>query len=659
MRRIGIRYYCWLCACLLLFAACEDMHDVTDASQSTTAQTDGETKAMYVLSEGLLNLNNSSMARFSYDDGSLVTSYFTSINKRGLGDTANDMLLYGGKMYVVVDVSSDVEVLDFSTGKSLARISIVKDNGSSREPRYISFAKGKAYVCSYDGTVERIDTTSLAIDGMVAVGRNPDGICTANGKLYVSNSGGLDANGIGVDNSVSVIDLTSFTETKRIEVGPNPGKIAAAEDGTVYVVTRGKDINTGDYHLVAIDSQTDTVTRTYDTPVLNFALQGNIAYVYQYNYSTKSSDISILNLRNGAVIRNQFITDGTTVTTPYAIAVNPYSGNVYIADAYDYKTKGDVLCFSTEGKLLFRLKDIGLNPNTIVFTNQNTEKGSNGGSIAFDYAYADSVLEYKPAPCQFMNTTVTAYQDGYTSDKVLQLATTIIKEKSLLSLGAFGGYVVLGFNHTVKHVAGEYDFKVYGNAYFNLANNKQSRDGGSSEPGIVWVSQDTNGNGKADDEWYELAGSEYGKSTETRNYSITYYRPSDQKGDVKWTDNQGNAGYVYRNVYHTQSSYYPLWMPDTITFTGTRLADNAYNEGTSASQYWVGYAYDWGYADNYPNTRDGSSFKIDWAVDSHGNKVNLSGIDFVKITTAVNESCGQMGEISTEVMTVKDLHYGN
>jgi len=157
--------------------------------------------------------------------------------------------------------------------------------------------------------------------------------------------------------------------------------------------------------------------------------------------------------------------------------------------------------------------------------------------------------------------------------------------------------------------------------------------GGSAEPGIVLVSKDENGNGLPDDEWYELAGSEYGKDTETRNYEITYYRPQPANGDIRWTDNQGGEGFVYRNSYHQQDSYYPNWIKeDEITFRGTRLKDNAINEGGT----WVGYCYPWGYADNHPNRSEFSQFKIDWAVDQNGNHVELDKIDFVKIYTAVN-----------------------
>jgi hypothetical protein len=637
------------------------MTDITVDNNTEGVVPDGETSSLYVLNEGLFNLNNSSLAKYSFTDGSLSTSYFSSINKRGLGDTANDMQLYGSKLYVVVNVSSDVEVIDFATGKSIKQIPVTDEKGSSRQPRNITFAKGYAYVCSFDGTVEKIDTLSMTIDNVVKVGRNPDGICTANGKLYVSNSGGLDAKGVGVDNTVSVIDLTSFKEIKKITVGPNPGKIVASESGIVYVVTRGEDTGAGDYHLVSIDSTTDGVVETFDEKVLNFALTGDIAYVYQYNYSTSESSIKVLNLKTGETIRNNFITDGTVITTPYAIDVNPYSGNVYIADAFNYETSGDLLCFDVQGALQFRIKNVGLNPNTILFTDQTTAgTGSDPTTSTFDSSYADTVFEYCPAPSQYMNTATTAYKEGYQMADILKAATASIKSvTSTLSLGAFGGYVVVGFDHTVQNVAGSYDFKVYGNSYFSLYGTQTGKDGGSAEPGIVWVSQDANGNGLPDDEWYELAGSEYGKNTETRNYTITYYRPSSESGDVKWTDNQGNTGYVYRNTAHTQSSYYPAWMPDEMSFSGTRLADNAVNESTGGGEYWVGYCYAWGYADNYPNSHEHSQFKIDWAVDANGNKVNLPGIDFVKITTAVNQNCGWMGESSTDVLGVQDLHYQN
>ncbi|MDR0892807.1 MAG: YncE family protein [Mediterranea sp.] len=644
-------------ALLSALAACDDLEDkpvlIIDPPM---ALTDEGTAELYVLSEGLFNQNNSTLARYSFAKGQRTDNYFQLNNRRGLGDTANDLALYGSKLYIVVNVSSTVEVVDFATGQSLRQIKMADDEGRARQPRYITFYGDKAYVCSFDGTVARIDTTSMDIDGLVRVGRNPDGICVQNGKLYVSNSGGLDYNTAGgVDNTVSVVDIPTFRETKKITVGYNPGKIQSGIDNDVYVVSRGARIMEGDYRLQRIDCTTDAVVRTYDEPVLNFALDGPVAYIYTHNYNTKESAIKVLDLNAGTVLRDNFITDGTTISTPYAIQINPLSSNLYITDARNYTVWGDVYCFDLEGRLRFRLQKIGLNPNKLVFSDRASQ--GDGDATPEDpnapTAFANRVLDYRPAPGQFINTATSAYEEGFSEAQVLARATEWVKKKWTLSLGAYGGSLTVGFSQPIRHVGGEYDFKVWGNASYNTGA-ATGRLGGSAEPGIVLVSKDANGNGLPDDPWYELAGSEYGKPTETRDYEITYYRPQPANADVRWTDNQGGEGYVYRNTYHTQSSYYPAWeTAGQLTFRGTRLADNGIDENGT----WVGYCYDWGYADNHPNSTDGSKFKIDWAVDDQGQPVQLDQIDFVRIYTAVNQSLGWTGESSTEVSTVEDLHF--
>lgn len=644
---------------LAIVAACDDLEDKPYLTPDIVGHpTETDTEELYILCEGLFNQNNSTLARFSFKKQNLTKNYFRGINHRGLGDTANDLAIYGSKIYIIVNVSSTVEVLDFYTGESLRQISMQTEQGSPRQPRHIAFHKDKAYVCSYDGTISRIDTTSLAIDAITNAGRNPESICVQSNKLYVSNSGGLDqSSSIGVDNTVSVIDIESFRETKKIIVGPNPGRILPGPDGTetVYVATHGKNMEAGDYHFVKIDCQTDAVARTYDEKVQSFAIDGDIAYLYNYNYSTQTSSIKVFNLRTEETVRENFITDGTKISTPFGININPYSGNVYITNAYDYTKYGDLFCFNQLGQLIFRLNNIGLNPNTVAFSREASQSEGNddSGDTENSLAFANKVWEYHPAPGQFINTSTSAYQSGYTYEEVLEEATRMIQKKWVLSLGGFGGSITLGFPQSITNQTGEYDFKIWGNANYNMHTGTGAL-GGSSEPGIVFVSKDVNSNGLPDDEWYELAGSEYGKSTETRGYEITYYRPQLAKGDVAWKDNQGGSGVIQRNSYHQQDSYYPNWIEDKeISFQGTRLKDNAVNENGT----WVGYCYPWGYADNHPYNTEGSQFKIDWAVDKNGDPVRLDAIDFVKIYTAVNQNVGWMGEISTEVMTVENLHY--
>jgi hypothetical protein len=238
--------------------------------------------------------------------------------------------------------------------------------------------------------------------------------------------------------------------------------------------------------------------------------------------------------------------------------------------------------------------------------------------------------------------------------------------RGLVTLGAYGGYIVFGFDHLVENRHGKYDFTIWGNAYYT---NPNPPAWGSCEPGIVMVSYDENGNGLPDDPWYELAGSEYYKPETIKNYEITYYKPDSDKiptpdpsfpflsdtSYIKWTDNQGYVGYVIRNTAHLQP-YYPQWFgADSLVFEGNKLTNNgvALND---TSYYFIQYAYPWGYVDNHPNGNIRSFFDIGWAVDAQGNKVDLPGIHFVKVYTGVNQYCGLWGETSTEVMGAEDFH---
>ena len=289
--------------------------------------------------------------------------------------------------------------------------------------------------------------------------------------------------------------------------------------------------------------------------------------------------------------------------------------------------------------------------------------------------YISEVYEYRPAPGQFINE-LPKYIDGDTEESMRKKVLECIADKNdvLISLGGYGGYVTFGFDHSVVNVPGEMDFKILGNSFYAEANPNPNapESGGSAEPGIVMVSIDKNGNGVPDDEWYELAGSEYNKPETLHNYSVTYFRtPNDHVATpipqspitdntyIQWIANNGTTGYIEKNSYHRQD-YFPKWVStNEITFTGSCLAHNAVDESGIGS-YYVLYAYDWGYADNHPNEVDNKScFNIDWAVDRNGNHVQLDGIDFVRVFTGVNQSCGWLGETSTEICRAEDLHIDN
>lgn len=268
-------------------------------------------------------------------------------------------------------------------------------------------------------------------------------------------------------------------------------------------------------------------------------------------------------------------------------------------------------------------------------------------------AACDRVYEFLPAPGQFVN-------EGYSAATMTEACTWAeerMARKGYVSLGGFGGYIVVGFDHSIANDGG-YNLAITGNPF-----------DGSSEPGIVWVMQDENGDGLPNDTWYELKGSEWGKPETDSDYAVTYYRPESPGQSVPWRDNRGGSGAIeYLAEFHTQDHYYPAWVEaDSYTLRGVCLKSRSYDASGNGT-YWVNPAFDWGYADNFspadrltdgdnPNADPADNhFKISHAVRFDGRPAGLAYIDFVKIQTAVNQQCGWLGEVSTEVFGVKDYN---
>jgi hypothetical protein len=320
------------------------------------------TTGVYVLSEGSFNANNTTLTYYNFSNSTPVTDFYQNVNGSGLGDTGNDMIIYGSKMYIVMNVSSYLEVADASTAMSLKKIDLKNSASQPRTPRFVVAHKNKVFVSSWDGTVAVIDTAALTIDKFVTVGANPEQMVVSGDNLYVANSGGITP---GYDSTVSIINLNSFTETSKITVGTNPTAITADDAGNLYVGC------TGDYgsiraKLVKVNTATNTVTGSADTAIGKIHFFNGLLYVTGGYLG--SSNVRTLNTTDFSASSANFVTDGTAITLPYALNIDEVTGDVYVGDAKDYVSSGEVFCFDHTGKKKFSFSVApGLNPNTVVF----------------------------------------------------------------------------------------------------------------------------------------------------------------------------------------------------------------------------------------------------------------------------------------------------
>jgi YVTN family beta-propeller protein len=336
----------------------------TDTTPTTPAQL---TPAIgeYILSEGGFGGNNTKLSFYNNSTGAVVGDFFLQQNPSipsGLGDTGNDMIVYGGKLYIVMNVSGRITVLNASNATFIKNISFI-EGPVNKQPRYITATRGKVYVTAYDNKVSVIDTTALTIIKTIPVGPNPEGIAASNDYLYIANSGGFN---VVPDSTVSLIDLNTETEIKKIKVGVNPNKIAINQAGNVFVSAYGNYANIPP-SIAVINGATNAngIVLGSNFEYSHIRIFGDIAYLYN-NYG--GGTIKVFNTATNTIVRNNFITDGTSIATSYGINIDELNGDVYIADAGNFVTAGKVTCFTNAGVKKFSFSVApGVNPNTVVF----------------------------------------------------------------------------------------------------------------------------------------------------------------------------------------------------------------------------------------------------------------------------------------------------
>ncbi len=322
------------------------------------------TTGVFVLNQGLYGANNTNLTYYDFNSAAPTTDFFKQVNGFGLGDTGSDFVSYGGKMYIVINNSGYVAVANSVTAKFVDTISF-KNAGVNRGPENIVAGEGKVFVSSTDGTVAVIDTATLTITKFIKVGSNPAQMVIAGDKIYVSNTGGFSPS---YDSTVSVIPLNSLIETGKITVGINPGSIATDNTGNIYVACTG-NYGTVAPSLVKVDISTNKIVKSVDSAV------GTVRYYNSALITTGgylgAAKVGILNPADLSAVRSAFITDGTAVQNPYGLDVDPATGDVYVGDAKDYVSSGQVYCFDKNGikKFSFSVSP-GISPARTVFIQQ-------------------------------------------------------------------------------------------------------------------------------------------------------------------------------------------------------------------------------------------------------------------------------------------------
>ena len=322
------------------------------------------TNSFLVLNEGLFQHNNSTLTYFNWNTHQQHDNLFEAKNGWGMGDTGNDMGIYGSKLYIVMNNSHVVHVLNRHSGKLLEQIHL-HENGIGSSPRNLAFFQGKVYISAFNGYLYKMDTTSFEVENKIQLGTNPDQLCVVQNELWVSNSGGLTTVG---DSTVSIVDLNSFTEIQKVVVGLNPGSLVYDGMGSVYAVSRGNYMEIPS-KLVKLDVGSKSVVLSENRAFSSLRFWDGQLFAMGYHFETSSSSIHLI---NGDDLNEQSgnLISHIPLQTLYGFQkINVLGQWVYVLlDARQYIHQGNVLVCDLNFNVLFEFK-VGLNPCKVLFNN--------------------------------------------------------------------------------------------------------------------------------------------------------------------------------------------------------------------------------------------------------------------------------------------------
>lgn len=337
---------------------------------------------LYIVNNGNMGSNiPSSITAYDYSSEKSTPALqdaFMSANGIALGDGAQAGLIYGTKMYIPMQTSNLVWVVDAET---LKIIDSVRPEGNANGPRALTASNGKVFASMVSGYVCAIDTITLKIEKTLATGPNPEQMAVAGGKLYVTNSDGYNWDNGYINGSISIIDLATYSETKIKDISKVLNPTDMATNGKdVFVICKGnygdvpsmvkkiegtevKDVTPGNYMAIRED-------KLY---VINAPIYGGRADMTFDVFNTET-------LKKVGEIANQKEGTDSWIDYPAGIGVDPVNGDIVLlsytlteAGYTQYSSPAYVNIYESNGDFKKRF-DCGVGPVGVCFVHTLTLK---------------------------------------------------------------------------------------------------------------------------------------------------------------------------------------------------------------------------------------------------------------------------------------------
>jgi YVTN family beta-propeller protein len=293
---------------------------------------------VFILNEGNFRAGNGSLSFYSYDSAKIYNDLFNNINGRPLGDVPNSMEINADNIYIVVNNSGKIEVINRNTLESVKTITGVNS------PRNISFINdSKAYITSmYSDSVAIINVSDKTLSGYINIRRSSEAIVISGSKAFISNWVG--------GNEIMVINTDNDKVVDSIKVGVEPESMVVDKNNMLWVLCNGGWARENFAELIEINTVTNIIEKrlVFSTKLASpscLQIDGSGETLYYLESGVRQVSIEASGLPSSPLISEsgRFF---------YKIGINPVNSDIFVTDAVDYQQKGYVLYYKKDGTLV-------------------------------------------------------------------------------------------------------------------------------------------------------------------------------------------------------------------------------------------------------------------------------------------------------------------
>lgn len=312
-----------------------------------------EENSVLIINEGNMGYGNASVDVYNPSTGTVGSSVFFKNNMRPVGDVLQSVALFDGKVYLVVNNSSKIEVVDSDNFTFLGSI----QNLSS--PRYfLPINIHKAYVSDFKAEeIHVVDPqgfnkiNSIPAEGWI------EKMTMAKGKVFACNA---------ISDEVWVIDALNDSVVNKIPVGIEPLEIVSDKNEDVWVLCTG-GFEEDFAQLFKIDAASENITKSFDFPSIKsypqrLKIDGAGENLFYLDQDLYKMSIDANSLPTAAFIQSS----GRLL---YGLGIDPNNTHIYLTDAIDYLQKGNVFEYDGNGNLIHSFK-AGIIPSDFGFLNR-------------------------------------------------------------------------------------------------------------------------------------------------------------------------------------------------------------------------------------------------------------------------------------------------